>query len=32
MKPSQEPGIGISVDWEAVERHSRRRVVVTADN
>ena len=25
MKPSQEPGIGISVDWEAVERLSRRR-------
>ncbi len=32
MRPSQEPGVGISVDWEAVERHTRRRVVVTADN
>jgi L-alanine-DL-glutamate epimerase-like enolase superfamily enzyme len=32
MKPSQEPGIGISVDWEAAERHSRRHVVLSADN
>ena len=32
MKPSHEPGIGISVDWEAVERLSRRRLVLTADN
>ena len=32
MKPSQEPGIGISVDWEAVGRHSRRQAVLTADN
>ena len=32
MRPSQEPGIGISVDWEAAERHSRRHVVLSADN
>ncbi len=32
MAPSEEPGIGISIDWDAVERLSRRRVVITADS
>jgi L-alanine-DL-glutamate epimerase-like enolase superfamily enzyme len=32
MSPSEEPGIGISIDWGAVERLSRRRVVITADS
>jgi L-alanine-DL-glutamate epimerase-like enolase superfamily enzyme len=32
MRPSDEPGVGISVDWDAVERVSRRSVVITADN
>lgn len=32
MRPSDEPGVGISVDWDAVERLSRRSVVITADN
>jgi L-alanine-DL-glutamate epimerase-like enolase superfamily enzyme len=32
MKPSDEPGVGISLDWEAVERMARRVAVVTADS
>lgn len=32
MSPSDEPGVGIGVDWEAVERLSRHSVVITADN
>lgn len=32
MSPSDEPGVGISVDWDAVERLSRRSIVITADN
>jgi L-alanine-DL-glutamate epimerase-like enolase superfamily enzyme len=32
MSPSDQPGVGISVDWEAVERFSRRSVVITGDN
>src|ERR1700737_923329 len=28
MSPGSEPGIGISVDWEAVEKLSRRHVVI----
>ena len=32
MRPSDEPGVGISVDWDAVERLSRRSVIITADN
>lgn len=32
MSPSDEPGVGISVNWDAVERLSRRSVVITADN
>src|SRR5206468_5738250 len=31
MKPSEEPGIGIAVDWSAVERMCRRQASVTAD-
>jgi L-alanine-DL-glutamate epimerase-like enolase superfamily enzyme len=32
MRPSDEPGVGISVDWNAVERLSRRAIVITPDN
>jgi L-alanine-DL-glutamate epimerase-like enolase superfamily enzyme len=32
MSPSTEPGIGISIDWDAVGRLSRRHAVITADN
>jgi L-alanine-DL-glutamate epimerase-like enolase superfamily enzyme len=32
MTPSEEPGAGISIDWDAVERLARRQVVITADN
>jgi L-alanine-DL-glutamate epimerase-like enolase superfamily enzyme len=32
MAPSEEPGIGISIDWDAVERLARRQAVITADN
>jgi L-alanine-DL-glutamate epimerase-like enolase superfamily enzyme len=32
MAPSEEPGIGISIDWDAVERLARRQVVITADS
>jgi L-alanine-DL-glutamate epimerase-like enolase superfamily enzyme len=28
MSPGSEPGIGISIDWEAVEKLSRRHVVI----
>jgi L-alanine-DL-glutamate epimerase-like enolase superfamily enzyme len=31
MSPSAEPGVGISIDWEAVEKLSRRHAVITAD-
>src|SRR3984885_4447465 len=31
MSPSEEPGIGISIDWSAVEKLSRRHAVITAD-
>jgi L-alanine-DL-glutamate epimerase-like enolase superfamily enzyme len=31
MSPSPEPGVGISIDWEAVEKLSRRHTVITAD-
>jgi L-alanine-DL-glutamate epimerase-like enolase superfamily enzyme len=30
MSPGSEPGIGISIDWEAVEKLSRRHVVIAA--
>jgi L-alanine-DL-glutamate epimerase-like enolase superfamily enzyme len=32
MRPSEEPGVGISIDWGAVERLSRRAIVITADS
>lgn len=32
MAPSEEPGIGISIDWDAVERLARRQAIITADN
>jgi hypothetical protein len=32
MKPSEEPGVGISFDWETVERLARRVADVTADS
>jgi L-alanine-DL-glutamate epimerase-like enolase superfamily enzyme len=32
MSPSDEPGIGISIDWSAVEKLSRRHAVITADS
>jgi L-alanine-DL-glutamate epimerase-like enolase superfamily enzyme len=28
MSPGSEPGIGISINWEAVEKLSRRHVVI----
>ena len=28
MSPSEEPGVGIAVDWEAVEKLSRRHAVI----
>ena len=31
MSPSPEPGIGISVDWDAVEKLSRRHAVIAPD-
>ncbi len=31
MSPSHEPGVGISVDWDAVEKLSRRHAVVEPD-
>jgi L-alanine-DL-glutamate epimerase-like enolase superfamily enzyme len=31
LRPSPEPGIGISVDWDAVERLSRRCAVIEAE-
>lgn len=30
--PSPEPGVGIRINWEAVERSSRRIAVITADD
>ncbi len=32
MKPSEEPGVGISLDWDAIERVARRVTDVTAGN
>jgi L-alanine-DL-glutamate epimerase-like enolase superfamily enzyme len=32
MRPSEEPGIGISVNWGAVEEVARRHVVLTPDS
>ena len=32
MSPGMEPGIGISIDWDAVGRLSRRHAVITPDN
>jgi L-alanine-DL-glutamate epimerase-like enolase superfamily enzyme len=32
MSPGSEPGIGISINWEAVEKLSRRHVVIAAKN
>jgi L-alanine-DL-glutamate epimerase-like enolase superfamily enzyme len=32
MSPSSEPGIGISVDWDAVEKLSQRHTVVEPEN
>jgi L-alanine-DL-glutamate epimerase-like enolase superfamily enzyme len=32
MSASEEPGVGISIDWGAVERLSRRQAVITADS
>jgi L-alanine-DL-glutamate epimerase-like enolase superfamily enzyme len=31
MNPSEEPGIGIAVNWEAVEKLSRRHAVIAPD-
>ena len=31
MRPSAEPGVGISIDWPAVEKLSRRNAVIAAD-
>lgn len=31
MSPSSEPGIGISVDWEAAEKLSERHTLITAE-
>lgn len=32
LSPSMEPGIGISVDWDAVEKLSNRRAVIEAEH
>jgi L-alanine-DL-glutamate epimerase-like enolase superfamily enzyme len=32
MSPGEEPGVGISIDWGAVERLSRRQAVITAES
>ncbi len=31
MSPSAEPGVGISIDWEAVEKLARRHAVITPE-
>ena len=31
MSPSEEPGVGISINWEAAERLARRQVVVAPE-
>jgi len=31
MSPSAEPGVGIAVDWDAVEKLARRHAVITPD-
>ena len=32
MSPSTKPGIGISIDWEAVGSLARRNATITPDN
>jgi L-alanine-DL-glutamate epimerase-like enolase superfamily enzyme len=32
MIPSDEPGVGIRIDWETVEKTARRAAVITADS
>ena len=32
MRPSEEPGAGILIDWSAVELRAQRRAVITADS
>lgn len=32
LSPSQEPGIGIEVDWDAAEKLSRRHAVIAPEN
>ena len=32
MKPSDDPGIGICIDWDTVERTARRTAVIATDN
>jgi L-alanine-DL-glutamate epimerase-like enolase superfamily enzyme len=32
MSPSQEPGVGISIQWDAVEQLASRHLVATADD
>ena len=32
MSPSREPGVGISIDWAAVEQLSRRHVAITPES
>jgi L-alanine-DL-glutamate epimerase-like enolase superfamily enzyme len=31
MRPSEEPGVGISINWQAVERFARRHAVITPE-
>ena len=31
MSPVEEPGVGISIDWEAVERLARRQIVIAPE-
>jgi L-alanine-DL-glutamate epimerase-like enolase superfamily enzyme len=31
MSPSEEPGVGIAIDWEAVEKLARRQAVITPE-
>jgi hypothetical protein len=32
MKPREEPGVGIQIDWQGAERSAKRVTVITADN
>ena len=32
LRPSEEPGVGIVINWEAVERLARRTAVITAES